>query len=106
MNFQVVAPQAALKKYVQHFWMLEHQADDMSYIGITPVLFARICRFQTALTLLRQGRFHSLTDIAYTLDYYDQTHFIHDFKLFSGASPRIYLRKTIEHMPGFPEWQS
>lgn len=77
-----------------------------THIGITPILFARISRFQTALSLLRQGRFHSLTNIAHSLGYYDQAHFIRDFKLFSGASPRIYLRKTIERMPGFPEWQS
>jgi len=77
----------------------------LTHIGITPILYARICRFQTSLALLRQGTFRSLTDIAYSLGYFDQSHFIRDFKLFSGASPRIYLRKTIERMPGFPEWQ-
>lgn len=77
-----------------------------AHIGITPVLYARICRFQTSLALLRQGRFRSLTDIAHSLGYYDQSHFIRDFKLFSGASPNVYVRKTIERMPGFPEWQS
>ncbi|WP_217604188.1 helix-turn-helix domain-containing protein [Chitinophaga sp. GbtcB8] len=77
-----------------------------SHIGIAPSLFTRICRFQTSLAFLRQGRFHSLTDLAHSIGYYDQSHFIRDFKLFSGASPRIYLRKTIERMPGFPEWQS
>jgi len=77
-----------------------------THIGITPILYARICRFQTSLALLRQGRYHSLTDIAHSLGYFDQSHFIHDFKLFSGASPGTYLRKTIERMPGFPEWQS
>ncbi len=77
-----------------------------SHVGITPILFARICRFQSSMALLRGGRFHSLTDIAHTLGYYDQSHFIRDFKLFSGASPGIYLRKAIERMPGFPEWAS
>lgn len=78
----------------------------LTYIGITPVLYARICRFQTSLALLRQGKFRSLTDIAHSLGYFDQSHFIRDFKLFSGASPRIYLRQAIERMPGFPEWPS
>jgi AraC-like DNA-binding protein len=77
----------------------------LTHIGITPILYARICRFQTSLALLRQGTFRSLTDIAYSLGYFDQSHFIRDFKLFSGASPRIYLRKAVERMPGFPEWQ-
>lgn len=78
----------------------------LTHVGITPVFYARICRFQSALELLRQGSFRSLTDIAYSLGYFDQSHFIHDFKLFSGVSPRIYLRKAIERMPGFPEWSS
>lgn len=74
-------------------------------VGITPVLYARICRFQSSLALFRQGKFRSLTEIAYSLGYFDQSHFIRDFKQFSGASPGTYLRKTIERMPGFPEWQ-
>ncbi|WP_142682772.1 AraC family transcriptional regulator [Chitinophaga polysaccharea] len=74
------------------------------HIGITPILYARICRFQASLSLLRQNSFRPLTDIAYSLGYFDQSHFIRDFKLFSGVSPRIYQRKAIERMPGFPEW--
>jgi len=78
----------------------------LTHIGITPILYARICRFQTSVALLRQGRFRSLTDIAHSLDYFDQSHFIRDFKQFSGVNPGIYLHKAIERMPGFPEWQS
>lgn len=77
----------------------------LTHIGITPVLYARICRFQTSMHLLRQGRFRSLTAIAHSLGYFDQSHFIRDFKLFSGVSPRIYLHKATEQMPGFPEWE-
>ncbi|SDP21682.1 Helix-turn-helix domain-containing protein [Mucilaginibacter sp. OK268] len=78
----------------------------LTHIGITPILYARICRFQTSVALLRKGEIRSLTDIAYTLGYFDQSHFIRDFKIFSGVSPSIYLRKAIERMPGFPEWES
>jgi len=76
----------------------------LTHIGITPILYARICRFQSSLTLMRQGRARSLTDVAYSLGYFDQAHFIRDFKKFAGVSPGIYLRKAIERMPGFPEW--
>jgi len=76
----------------------------LSHIGITPVMYTRIIRFQTAIALIRQGRSRSLTDIAHSLDYFDQSHFIRDFRLFSGVTPGVYLRKAIEHMPGFPEW--
>ncbi len=78
----------------------------LTHIGITPILYARICRFQSSMALLRQGSFRSLTDIAHSLGYFDQSHFIRDFKLFSGVTPGVYLRKAVEQMPGFPEWES
>lgn len=61
--------------------------------------------YERQLVGIRVGRFRSLTDIAYSLGYFDQSHFIRDFKLFSGVNPGIYLRKAIERMPGFPEWE-
>jgi AraC-like DNA-binding protein len=62
-------------------------------------------RFQRSITLLKERSGASLTDIAYSLDYFDQSHFIHDFKRFSGVSPKIYKRDAAERMPGFPEWR-
>jgi len=76
----------------------------LTHVGITPVMYSRIIRFQSAITLIRQRRSRSLTDIAHTLEYFDQSHFIRDFKLFSGVTPTTYLRKAMETMPGFPEW--
>ncbi|MBS1601748.1 MAG: AraC family transcriptional regulator [Bacteroidetes bacterium] len=83
----------------------------MTHTGITPVLYIRITRFQAALGLLRRdgagrARLRSLTDIAHSLGYFDQSHFIRDFKLFSGVTPGVYLRRAVERMPGFPEWES
>jgi len=78
----------------------------LSHVGITPILYARICRFQSSLSLLQQGKVNSLTRLAHALGYFDQSHFIRDFKLFSGVSPGIYLRKATELMPGFPEWET
>ncbi|NOT93323.1 MAG: AraC family transcriptional regulator [Ferruginibacter sp.] len=31
-----------------------------------------------------------MTEIAYDFGYYDQSHFIQDFKQFSGYSPKLY----------------
>jgi AraC-like DNA-binding protein len=83
----------------------------LAHTGITPVLYARISRFQAAVALMRRyeaGRRspQSLTDIAHSLGYFDQSHFIRDFRLFSGVTPGAYLRKAVEWMPGFPEWES
>lgn len=62
--------------------------------GFSPKLFSRIVRFQAALK--QYGSQRSLTDIAYDCGYYDQSHFINDFKEFSGYSPKHYFSGAAE----------
>ena len=57
--------------------------------GFTPKLYARIKRFET--TLNKSG---SLTEIALDAGYFDQAHFIRDFKAFTGLQPRNYFKAT------------
>ena len=110
INYAINALQQGQKlpRILHHLNLSERSLERLflAHIGITPILYARICRFQKSLRLLRKDDVRSLTDITYILGYFDQSHFIRDFKIFSGVSPTIYLRKTIERMPGFPEWQS
>jgi AraC-like DNA-binding protein len=75
------------------------------HIGIAPILYSRICRFQNALESIRHLSFSSLTDIALQCNYFDQSHFIRDFKRFAGATPTHFLQKAYERVPNFPEWQ-
>ena len=63
--------------------------------GFAPKSFARISRFQHALHNYG-STYKSLTDIAYECGYYDQSHFIHDFKKFSGYEPRAYFSGKAE----------
>ncbi|QJB34606.1 helix-turn-helix transcriptional regulator [Chitinophaga oryzae] len=74
------------------------------HIGITPKMYARIYRFQSALDLIRQSNFGSLTAVAHLRQYFDQAHFIKAFQQFAGASPKHFLRKAKEQLPNFPEW--
>jgi AraC-like DNA-binding protein len=62
--------------------------------GFPPKLFSRIIRFQAALK--EYGSNKSLTDIAHDCGYYDQSHFINDFKEFSGYNPKIYFSGNAE----------
>jgi AraC-like DNA-binding protein len=61
-----------------------------TYAGFSAKTYARIIRFQRAAS--QYGRIEeNLTALAYECGYYDQSHFIHDFKEFSGYHPRQYF---------------
>ena len=64
-----------------------------SGIGMSPKVFSRIVRFQNIFKLLQTKRINSLTELAFENGYYDQAHFIKDFKLFSGISPSVYFNE-------------
>jgi len=58
----------------------------INYSGLSPNLFSKIARFQKGLQLVTQ-RDLSLTTIAYRCGYFDQSHFIKDFKFFTDVAP-------------------
>lgn len=60
------------------------------YTGFAPKLFSKIVRFQAAMSQYGHSD-KSLTDIAHECGYFDQAHFIHDFRRFSGHHPRQYF---------------
>jgi AraC-like DNA-binding protein len=92
------------------------------YFGMTPKMIARISRFHRVVAAIhRLGRRDSLpylegkpyldcpadagvgtatqtplrwADLALRCGYYDQSHFINDFRSFSGLSPLEFLRRT------------
>jgi AraC-like DNA-binding protein len=67
-------------------------------VGIPPQLFIRVRRVNEALRLMHSGQYERLSDIAYALNYYDQSHFIRDMKSFSWVSPKhIAMRVSDFH---------
>jgi AraC-like DNA-binding protein len=54
-------------------------------------LYSRIIRFSAAIKAY-QGQDTSLTAVAHACGYYDQSHFIEDFRMFSGVSPGLYFK--------------
>ena len=64
-------------------------------VGASPKVYARMVRFQRSLALMQRGYGdNSLTQIAYRCGYADQSHFIREFRQFSGHTPTS-LRKSI-----------
>lgn len=71
-------------------------------VGLTPKQFDRLHRFQHVLRLIEAGEPVEWTDLALACGYYDQAHFIHDFRSFSGFSPaafRLHQGKERNHVP-------
>jgi len=60
------------------------------YLGIAPKVVARILRFQRTIRGLMQDPSGSLAELAVSAGYFDQAHFIKDFKRLSGGVPRGY----------------
>lgn len=72
-------------------------------VGIGPKLFARITRFQRALSML-DGRVHGrLAELAASCGYFDQAHLIRDFRQLAGITPGRFLTESHElsdHLTG------
>lgn len=60
-------------------------------IGLSPKQFSKVIRLQATLQILLNQTKGNLTDIAYESEYYDQAHFIKDFKEFTGLTPKEFL---------------
>jgi AraC-like DNA-binding protein len=61
-------------------------------VGLTPKLFCRVQRFQGVLRRIARTRERiDWTQIALACGYFEQAHFIHDFRAFSGINPSTYV---------------
>ncbi len=71
-------------------------------VGVTPKDFLRIMRFQKAVCEIEHNPLFSWIMVAHDCGYYDQSHFIADFKLFSGFTPADYFRRRGEYLNYIP----
>jgi len=60
-------------------------------IGLSPKQLCKVIRLQATLRMLLNLTTETLGDIAYENEYYDQAHFIKDFKEFTGITPKEFL---------------
>jgi AraC-like DNA-binding protein len=72
------------------------------YVGLTPKLFCRVHRFQHVLRRVHTAKDVSWAEIANDCGYFDQAHFIRDFKAFSGINPTTYLKVRGEYQNHIP----
>lgn len=67
-----------------------------STIGLSPKQLSKTIRLQNTLRMMSQQQFTSLTSLAYENGYYDQAHFIKDFKEFTGLSPKQFYADNLK----------
>lgn len=60
------------------------------YIGLSPKYYSRIIRFNHIFQLIKEGG-HDWAEIIFLSGYYDQSHFIRNFKAFTGEDPSAYF---------------
>ena len=71
------------------------------YVGTSPKEFARIVRFQQVLYMLEKNAEINLTQLAADCGFYDQPHFIKEFKTLSGYTPSEFLAICQPHSDYF-----
>jgi len=60
-------------------------------IGLSPKQLSKIFRFNQVLN--KSAHIADLTHMAYLAGYYDQSHFIRDFREFSGVNPSTFFKQ-------------
>ncbi len=88
----------SVKELVAAFHISERQFQKRftRVVGMAPNLFIRVRRVNEALKLMYSGQYERLSEVAYALNYYDQSHFIRDMKAFSWVSPKHIAMKVRE----------
>ncbi|MFB6455273.1 DUF6597 domain-containing transcriptional factor [Chitinophaga sp. Hz27] len=60
-------------------------------IGYTPKHYHKILRFNNAVRFMQTT--NTLTNVSHVCNYFDQAHFIRDFRLFTGTTPSQFKRE-------------
>lgn len=61
------------------------------YVGVNPKKYSSIIRFKNVIQMKRTHKNSSMFQLAFDNGYYDQSHFIHDFKRLTGLTPKAFF---------------
>ncbi|NAS30491.1 helix-turn-helix domain-containing protein [Flavobacteriaceae bacterium R38] len=70
-----------------------------TYYDVSPKEYLQLLRFRKSLLEINTHPDKNLTEISYDCGYYDQSHFIKDFRQFAKTSPKM-LQKEIQDVDG------
>jgi AraC-like DNA-binding protein len=72
------------------------------HVGVTPKDFLKVIRFQKAVSEIEASVDVQWTSVAYDCGYYDQSHFIAEFKNYSGFTPSQYMKQRGDFLNYLP----
>jgi len=87
------AGQMKIDKLAEDICLSKRQLERLfkNKIGLSPKEFSRILGFQYAIFIKQKNKDMALTSLALKAVYFDQSHFINDFKQISRYNPRKYF---------------
>jgi len=72
------------------------------HVGLTPKEFLKIIRFQKVIEDIEKQKTINWASIAADCGFYDQSHFISDFRTYSGYTPADYMKQRGEYLNYIP----
>lgn len=94
LSMEYVAKQSCLS-------LRQFERYSLERIGLTPKTYARMIRFSNAYKLKEFSPGLKWSEIAYRCGYFDQMHFIREFKRITGFLPKSLLKEDIENSVRF-----
>lgn len=71
-------------------------------VGVSPKQYLKVIRFQKAIQAIENSQAIQWSSVATESGFYDQAHFINDFKEFSGFTPNQYMHRKTEALNYIP----
>jgi AraC-like DNA-binding protein len=71
-------------------------------IGVTPKRLARTCRFAASVFAINPAGPIDWGDLASSAGYFDQAHFSHEFREFTGLTPTGYVERRRQFLREHP----
>lgn len=86
----------SIERLASHLAISQRQLERLYHtqVGLSPKQYAGLLRVDAARQALKRGVRTSLTDLGLQLGFYDQSHFIREFKAVIGMTPSAYLGRS------------
>lgn len=70
-------------------------------VGLSPKTMARVLRFNSVIERIETATHVRWADLALECGYYDQSHFVREFREFAGSTPSEFLGRKLPDRAGF-----